>query len=124
MIYAKALKASEGSVADDLTTATLQTTFAGLPLKLSWSGGGGTATAFSLSVDPQGSGVGVGDPASGDAGAGGLVFGVSCFADGSIEGAYLVAPNGTPTLDGATPPSHTPAAFARAGGRGPRCVKG
>lgn len=121
--YAKALRPGEGSVADDLSTAAVQTTFAGLPLRLSWAGGGGAATSVNVGIDPLGEGMSVADPASGDAGASGSVVGVTCFADGSIDGAYLVSANGSPVLDGAAWPSRTPAAFARSGSRAPRCIK-
>lgn len=123
--YTAPLKAQEGFVADDMSAATITTSFAGLPLKLTWAGGSSVASGnVGVAGGVTATGAFVGEPGGGEASVDGSLLGVPCYGQGSISGVVLADAEGSGTAGGAKPPSRTPAAFARKSGRGPACVKG
>jgi hypothetical protein len=123
--YASKLAPQEGAIADDMASASVTTTFAGLPVKLSWSGESAVASPnVDAGAAVSHSGVAIQEPGGGDAGASGVLFGVKCFGEGSISGAVVADATTSPTPQGLKAPSRTPKAFAASGGSGPSCVKG
>jgi hypothetical protein len=117
--YQRALTASQVSFAD-ANHAAVTTTFAGLPLRLSWTASpDAKSTSEEIHGDPPDS-VTVSDPTSGgSAEVSATVFGLTCTGSGMVVN--RVGASSGPSAGGPPAPTRAPSAFRAAHHRRPGC---
>lgn len=118
--YRTPVTASQGAVADDLSTAYVRARVAGALVDLSWSVAATHSTSVATVSDQEVTAHHA--YASGSGPVVGVVLGPRCRTSGWVGGTYVVRRGGPPPQAGSAPPSTLPRALLPASGWSPRCV--
>ena len=116
--YTKSIPTTAFTVSPDGTSAQLDTTFAGLPVKLAWTG-----AANHVNIIANGGSTGGQVGKATDATVAVTSFlGVACSGPGAISNAVAAYPSGG-TTSGRAEPKSPPAGFARVPGKKASCAR-
>ena len=122
LAYEESLPASAVTYNSGMTSVTVQGSFGGAPLSLTWTVNTPTGTVSS-GFGPYGGGDFFTDPKDGGNGSlSATLWHLSCTGPGSVTNYVGAAPSGVGPLPGGRAPSHALAEFVTSRGHHPRCA--
>ncbi len=112
--------AGTATYAADMSSATINTKFAGLPLSVTWHGSPPGTNIYG-SIESNNNGAWISEQGGGAAGASVKILGMNCLGTGDMRSWIVASPDFAPP-SGSRPPASPPTAFKKArGGKTARC---